>query len=123
MYSPGSGGWPVVGNGASLGRSSSTRFAPHDFRYNGRVAMALLPSLVVLAAYGGNAVSAALAVSLELGPAASCGAGSANSTCTMTAPLLSHRFIPVERAPKSDSGLAAAVLHSRAGWPDEHVHP
>ncbi|KAI3433444.1 hypothetical protein D9Q98_003258 [Chlorella vulgaris] len=64
MYSPGSGGWPVVGNGASLGRSSSTRFAPHDFRYNGRVAMALLPSLVVLAAYGGNAVSAALAVGL-----------------------------------------------------------
>lgn len=65
MSSYGLSGWPGAGNGStgSLGRSS-TRFVPHDFRYNGRVAMALLPSLVVLAGFGGNAVSAALAVSL-----------------------------------------------------------
>ncbi|EFN59471.1 expressed protein [Chlorella variabilis] len=65
MSSYGLSGWPGAGNGStgSLGRSS-TRFVPHDFRYNGRVAMALLPSLVVLAGFGGNAVSAALAVGL-----------------------------------------------------------
>lgn len=43
--------------------TASSRFAPHNFQYNGRVALALLPSLAVLAGYGGNAVAAALAVS------------------------------------------------------------
>lgn len=66
MATPGYSEWSVGTNGSSvgaLGRLSRSRFTPHDFRYNGRVAMALLPSLVVLAGYGGNAVSASLAVS------------------------------------------------------------
>lgn len=50
-------------NGGSHAAPSSSRFVPHSFQYNGRVAMALLPSLAVLAGYGGNAVAAALAVS------------------------------------------------------------
>ncbi|PSC73750.1 no exine formation 1 [Micractinium conductrix] len=44
--------------------SSSARFTPHQFRYNGRVALTLLPSLGVLAGYGGTAVAAALALGL-----------------------------------------------------------
>ena len=30
------------------------RFVPNDFQYNGRVATALVPSLVVLAGFGGK---------------------------------------------------------------------
>ena len=40
----------------------SARFTPQAFRYNGRVAAALLPSLFVLASYGGTQVAAALVV-------------------------------------------------------------
>ena len=42
---------------------SSARFSPKPFIYNGRVALALLPSLAVLASYGGSHVAAALVVS------------------------------------------------------------
>ena len=52
-------GYPAL---ASNGGSAGTRFVPHNFQYNVRVALALLPSLAVLAGYGGNAVAAALAV-------------------------------------------------------------
>lgn len=39
------------------------RFSPKPFKYNGRVAAALLPSLAVLASYGGSQVAAVLVVS------------------------------------------------------------
>ena len=48
----------------SAAAAGSSRFAPHSFQYNGRVALALLPSLAVVAGYGGSAVAAALVVSL-----------------------------------------------------------
>ena len=51
--------YPLATNGGS---SAASRFVPHKFKYNGRVALALLPSLATCAAYGGNAVAAALAV-------------------------------------------------------------
>ena len=57
--SPLGSGYPAL---ASNGGSAGARFVPHNFQYNGRVALALLPSLAVLAGYGGNAVAAALAV-------------------------------------------------------------
>lgn len=56
--------YPPVSNGAGAAAPSSHRFVPHNFQYNGRVALALLPSLGVLAGYGGNAVAAALALGL-----------------------------------------------------------
>ena len=52
-------GYPAL---ASNGGSAGARFVPSNFQYNGRVAVALLPSLAVMAGYGGNAVAAALAV-------------------------------------------------------------
>jgi hypothetical protein len=54
-------------NGGGAGThstASSARFVPSQFLYNGRVAAALLPSVLVLAGYGGGAVAAALAVGL-----------------------------------------------------------
>lgn len=51
------------GSGGTHSTASSSRFAPSQFQYNGRVAAALLPSVLVLAGYGGGAVAAALAVS------------------------------------------------------------
>lgn len=51
------------GGGGTHSTASSSRFAPSQFQYNGRVAAALLPSVLVLAGYGGGAVAAALAVS------------------------------------------------------------
>ncbi|KAG2447194.1 hypothetical protein HYH02_007936 [Chlamydomonas schloesseri] len=47
------------GTGAS---SSTTRFTPADFKYNGRVAAALLPCLLTVAAVGGASVLACLTV-------------------------------------------------------------
>jgi hypothetical protein len=41
----------------------AARFSPRPFGYNGRVAAALLPSLAVLASYGGSQVAAVLVVS------------------------------------------------------------
>ncbi len=48
--------------GGTHSTASSSRFVPSQFQYNGRVAAALLPSVLVLAGYGGGAVAAALAV-------------------------------------------------------------
>ena len=47
-------------NGPSL-----SRFTPQSFKYNGRVAIALLPSLAALAIYGGSQVAAVLVVCLH----------------------------------------------------------
>jgi hypothetical protein len=41
----------------------AARFSPRPFGHNGRVAAALLPSLAVLASYGGSQVAAVLVVS------------------------------------------------------------
>ncbi len=39
--------YPPLSNGAGASTPSSHRFVPHNFQYNGRVALALLPSLGV----------------------------------------------------------------------------
>lgn len=52
--------------GGTHSTASSSRFVPSQFQYNGRVAAALLPSVLVLAGSGGGAVAAALAVRTEL---------------------------------------------------------
>ena len=41
----------------------AARFSPRPFAHNSRVATALLPSLAVLASYGGSQVAAVLVVS------------------------------------------------------------
>lgn len=46
--------------------SSSTRFVANSFQYNGRVALALLPSLAVLALLGGQQVLAILSIGCML---------------------------------------------------------
>jgi hypothetical protein len=43
--------------------TSSSRFTPNAFKHNGRVALALLPNLFVLASYGGSQMAAVLLVS------------------------------------------------------------
>lgn len=49
-------------SGVSQGVSNQ-RFSPKSFRYNGRMASVLLPSLVVLVGYGGPLVAGVLIVS------------------------------------------------------------
>lgn len=52
--------YPPVSNGAGAAAPSSHRFVPHNFQYNGRVALALLPSLgVSLAAAAASPAAAA----------------------------------------------------------------
>lgn len=69
---------PPIGNvpytsppGGNIGFSSapsqpSSRFVPQNFKYNGKVALALLPSLAVVASYGGSEVLAALVVRFQV---------------------------------------------------------
>lgn len=47
---------------APPGSATGVRFAPGEFRYNGRVAAALVPSMMVAAALGGRVVMAVLTV-------------------------------------------------------------
>lgn len=50
------------GGGGGGGGTGAVRFTPGEFRYNGRVAAALVPALAVVAALGGRAVMAVLTV-------------------------------------------------------------
>ena len=80
--------YPLATNGGS---SAASRFVPHKFKYNGRVALALLPSLATCAAYGGNAVAAALAVRTAAAETAGANTRSA-SYCILRAQCL--RAVP-----------------------------
>lgn len=63
------GVYPPLSNNGGTPTPSSHRFVPHNFQYNGRVALALLPSLgVSLAA----AAAAAPAAAASLLPPACC---------------------------------------------------
>lgn len=44
-------------------RSAGARFVPNSFQYNGRVAWALLPSLIVLMSAGGKMFAGVMTVS------------------------------------------------------------
>lgn len=51
---------------------AGARFAPSAFRWNGRVAVALLPSLIVLAGFGGTVPSGVMMVGAMVSSAAPC---------------------------------------------------
>eukprot|EP00798_Chlamydomonas_sp_ICE-L_P014360 gene14360-20357_t len=62
---------------------SSTRYSPNAFQYNGRVALALVPSLCVAGTLGGPSVTVTLAVGAMVSPAAQlvCGSYPGGSFC------------------------------------------
>ena len=60
--------YPPLSNGAGTPAPSSSRFVPHNFQYNGRVALALLPSLGVSLAATAAASAAAASRAAALHP-------------------------------------------------------
>lgn len=57
-------GMDSMSNGGSRRRGGETRFAPNAFQYNGRVAIAIVPCVVLLLGVGGKPVLATLTVGL-----------------------------------------------------------
>ncbi|GFR52565.1 hypothetical protein Agub_g15155, partial [Astrephomene gubernaculifera] len=60
MYSSSSAIYPMPGGGSA--GSATSRFTPADFKYNGRVALALLPCLLTMATIGGASVLSCLTI-------------------------------------------------------------
>ncbi|CAM6093060.1 unnamed protein product [Calypogeia fissa] len=56
----------TVNGGSSRRRPGETRFTPNSFQYNARVAIALMPSAILLLGVGGNAVLSVITVGLMI---------------------------------------------------------
>ena len=63
---------------------AGARFAPSAFRWNGRVAVALLPSLIVLAGFGGTVPSGVMMVGAMV-------SSTAHAVCSLSATWLGRR--------------------------------